>query len=80
MTIEQVTGEINMDEYVKNSLCKLLNTLEQAEETAWRSGKYTELIALIRAHLVAMYFGENEDDAIRSVENIYVPEKESNNE
>ena len=80
MTIEQVTGEINMDEYVKNSLCKLLNTLEQAEETAWRNGKYSELIALTRAHLVVMYFGEDEGDAIRNIENIYVPENENNNE
>jgi hypothetical protein len=69
MTIEQVTEETTMDEYVKNSLCKLLNTLEQAEETTCRSGKYSELIALTRAHL----------DAIKSVENIYVPEKENNN-
>lgn len=67
----------NIQECVKNSLCKLLNTLEQAEETAWRSGKYSELIVLIRAHLVVMYFWDNEEDAIRCIENIYVPEKEN---
>ena len=66
-----------MDEHIENSLLKLLCTLEQAEETAWRSGKYSELIALTRAHLVVMYFWDNEDDAIRCIENIYVPEKEN---
>ena len=66
-----------MDEHIENSLRKLLCTLEQAEETAWRNGKYSELIALTRAHLVAMYFWDNEDDAIRCIENIYVPEKEN---
>lgn len=63
-----------MDEYIENSLRKLLNTLEQAEETAWRSGKYSELIALTRAHLVVMHFWDNEEGAIGCIENIYVPE------
>lgn len=64
-----------MDEHITSSLRKLLSTLEQAEETAWRSGKYSELIALTRAHLMAMYFWDNEDDAISNLENIYVPDK-----
>jgi hypothetical protein len=64
-----------MDEHIESSLRKLLSTLEQAEETAWRSGKYSELIALTRAHLMAMHFWGNEDETISNLENIYVPDR-----
>ena len=70
---------ILMDEHIVSSLRKLLSTLEQAEETALRSGKYSELIALTRAHLMAMHFWDNEDDVISNLDKIYVPEKESDN-
>jgi len=64
-----------MDEHIVSSLRKLLCTLEQAEDAAWRSGKYSELIALTRAHLMAMHFWDNEDDVISNLENIYVPDR-----
>ena len=64
-----------MDNHVENSLLKLLSTLEQAEETAWRSGKYSELIALTRAHLMVMHFWNDEENAICNLENIYVPDR-----
>lgn len=66
---------ILMDEHIVSSLRKLLSTLEQAEEAAFRNGKYSELIALTRAHLMAMHFWDNEDDVISNLENIYVPDR-----
>ena len=53
----------------------LLNNLEQAEQSAYRQGNFSDLIALAKMHLVAMHFYTDENNAIDvGLENVYVPE------
>ena len=53
-----------MDDKVFNSYMALLNTLEQAEQTALRQGCFTDLIALAKIHLVVMHFYDDGENAI----------------
>lgn len=64
-----------MEEKIENSLMALLDTLEQAEVSAYRHDDFSNLIALAKVHLVAMHFYDNESEAIcEGLENVYVPE------
>lgn len=64
-----------MEQKIENSLMALLNTLEQAEQSAYRHDDFSNLIALAKVHLVAMHFYDNESEAIcEGLENVYVPE------
>lgn len=64
-----------MEEKIENSLMNLLDTLERAEASAYRRDDFSNLIALTKAHLVAMHFYNDESEAISvGLENIYVPE------
>ena len=64
-----------MEQKIENSLMALLDTLEQAEQSAYRHDDFSNLIALAKVHLVAMHFYDNESEAVcEGLENIYVPE------
>lgn len=70
-----------MDDKVFNSYMALLNTLEQAEQSAWRQGYFTELIALAKTHLIAMHFYDDGENAIENLKILHTePPKENEDE